>query len=375
MDYKFYLKEIEHASILETIDEVFNGASALLTPNAVMYGGAVNAVIAGLPIEGDLDIAVSNQEHMTLCKNFASSTKWIQTEGSAIPERNNSRPRLTWTSPPISHSNPYSRAKNMPISKIVSFQTTNNAVVQILESKFMTGDLLEDALEIVRRVDFACCGMAVDRYGRMLETIPGAYSDCRQRVLRIRNYQPRLDPVRVKQRMFKYIKRGWSLAIDMNTMFENLEKAKEEYRKKMEEKEKKRKSKTKRLDPLSEFETRLHTKRGLELIIRKDIIAAIGSRSMVVDIVTRIARSSEIRLKWQSTTAGTLVFTGDTPKDAYHFTRGIAKMISDKTVDRLKKVSPNFLKRYAMQKERREQLVGKNFYYNAKPKLYHTMSK
>ena len=53
-----YLKEIDHASILESIDEVFDHATSLMTPSAVMYDSTITAMIAGLSIVGDLDSCI-----------------------------------------------------------------------------------------------------------------------------------------------------------------------------------------------------------------------------------------------------------------------------------------------------------------------------
>ena len=258
-----YIKEIDHVSILEPIDEIFDHATSLMTPNAVMYGSTITSVIAGLPIEGDLDIAVSNQEYMELCQNFASSVKWLQVNGRHIPERKiptyNKGPRgfysgsaaLSAGGPSylstgmVSSKNPYEDAKQMPIKRMVAFEAVNGACVQIMETRKMSGDMLEDALEIVRKVDFTFCGMAVDMYGRMLETIPHAYDDCKQRVIRIKEYQYRTNPDAMKTRIQKYLKRGWGLTMSIDQAMLNLDKAKREFLKKKESKPKHKKYKKK----------------------------------------------------------------------------------------------------------------------------------
>jgi len=284
-----YLKEIHHVSILESIDEIFDSASSLMTPNAVMYGSTINSMIAGLPIVGDLDIAVSNQEYMTLCQNFSTSVKWLQVDGSKIPERDHSNWRTNKGELSISSSsipNPYAGARHLPISNLVAFEAVNNARVQLVESRAMTGDLLEDALAVVRKVDFACCGVAVDRYGRMLETIPRAYEDCCERIIRIHEYQARLDPMRLKARMIKYTKRGWGLAVSIDQALENLKQAKAEAAKSKSNPKKKRGNK---LPP--GYSLRQTVGKGTVIVTNKHLIREVGSRTHVRDILKHFAKT------------------------------------------------------------------------------------
>jgi len=284
-----YLKEIDHVSILESIDEVFDSATSLLTLNAVMYGSTVTALIAGLPICGDLDVAVSNQEYMKLCQNFASSVKWVQVNGKRIlersaPERSSDGTRafkLSAYNPSSDKGNPYAEAKHLPISKTATFQSLNDSRVQIIESKSMTGDRLEDALEIVRKVDFTFCGMAVDRYGRMLEAITHAYDDCNQRVIRIQDYQPLTDPKHLQHRLQKYIARGWSLTMSIDQVMANLKEAKLKYTKSMASKSKTKKKK--KPSSYVMFKTRKDKKRGYVIETKKGARRLIGSNNAVRD--------------------------------------------------------------------------------------------
>ncbi len=248
-----YLKEIEKPSLAETVDERFDSITTMLTPNAVLYGSTITSMIAGLPIEGDLDIAVSHLEFMRVAKNLANSTKWLQVEGSRITEDDFSRkankpspynpgkaserdsesmPRGYVRSsfaekprPPKSYGN----APNLPISQVVAFKTVNDVRVHIMQSKGDSGDPLEDALALVRSVDFVFCGIGMDKYGRLLEVIEGAYDDCCQRTIKVAQYSPLMKPSKLKQRFDKYIERGWSLGIDIDQAIDNLNKTREEY--------------------------------------------------------------------------------------------------------------------------------------------------
>lgn len=288
-----YLKEIDHVSILEPIDEIFDGASSLMTENAVMYGSSVTHVLAGLPIVGDLDIAVSNQEYMVMCQNFASSVKWVQVSGNNIPERSaprgGGRVELKSSYPPSLSSNkknPYAKAKHLPISNMVAFETVNRARVQLIESKAMTGDMLEDALSVVRKVDLTFCGMALDKYGRLLETIEHAYEDCLNRIIRIQDYQPRLDGKRLKQRMMKYTKRGWHLSIAMDQALLNLKRAQVEH---MLNKKKKSGRKKRIKANVPGFRIRQTVGKGVMIVIERLLLDMSGSRGFPRDVVKHYA--------------------------------------------------------------------------------------
>jgi len=287
-----YLKEIDHVSILESIDEVFDSATSLLTLNALMYGSTVTALIVGLPICGDLDIAVSNQEYMKLCQNFASSVKWVQIKGKRIAERSTSghgsdsvRAFNLTSHNSGNEKSPYAKAKHLPVSKTATFQSLNNNRVQIIESKSMTGDRLEDALEIVRKVDFTFCGMAVDRYGRMLETIAHAYDDCNQKVIRIQDYQPLMDPEHLKQRLRKYIARGWSLTMSIDQAMANLNKATMEYNKSMAGKSKVKK----KLKAYVMFKINKQKRRGFVIETSSAARRMIGSNNIIRSAVRSFA--------------------------------------------------------------------------------------
>jgi len=332
-----YLKEINHVSILESIDEVFDGATSLLTENAVMYGSSVTSVIAGLPIVGDLDVAVSNQEYMKLCQSFASSVKWVQIQGKNIPE---SKPRLkqkysfsdslpSVSAGPPSNSNPYAGAKHLPINDVVAFHTVNGACVQIVQSSTMTGDILEDALEVVRKVDFAFCGMAVDRWGRMLETIPNAYSDCLERLIRIHSYQ-------------QYLKRGWSLTFSIDQAMINLARAKTEYAKRPKKKTNRQSKKT-----ISGFRLKKMTKKGIVIETTDAFIKNIGQGTNTRDVVRHFASETRgIKINSVTNKFGRMEFWS--PGGSEKFTISKAKAI-------IRDVDDYYRQRYAKAYDRMRQ--------------------
>jgi hypothetical protein len=329
-DYKEqYLKEIKRPSLIEIVDECFDSISTMLTANAVLYGSTVTSAIAGLPIEGDLDIAVSHLEFVEMSKNLANSAKWLQVEGDQVPEDDFSRNRGWRTAggkpspyPPspnvaigyqAGRSNPskaYGRVKaspsrnadykdvpHLPISKLVAFKTVGGAKVQIVKSKESSGDPLEDALTVVRNVDFVFCGIAMDRYGRLLEVIEGAHDDCCHRIIRVAQYDPLIEPTKFMARFDKYTKRGWSLGISMDQAMENLEKARKDHQLAEAEKAKKLKEKqAKRAKIRRRSLSELYDVRPGELIFRRDFIK-ICPGAVIAENVTAVANGLGIPLE------------------------------------------------------------------------------
>lgn len=226
-----YLVEIkDHPSFIEHIDEKFDGISNLMTPNAVIYGSSLTSLISRIYADGDLDISISPQEYNTLAQRVQASEKWLQVEGEEV--KVNRHWRFGSHLFKASKSSNYKDIPDFPMDEAVAFQTTNGAKVQLIKAKSNSYDPLNDALEVVRKVDFVFCGVAMDCYGRIIEAIPHAYSDCLAGAIRVANYRPGENPDRVKARLEKYIKRGWQLSISYDTIFANLRKASEEAKKK-----------------------------------------------------------------------------------------------------------------------------------------------
>ena len=296
-----HLVEIDHVSVIEAIDEKFDGITSIMPLNSVMYGSTVTALIAKLPIVGDLDIAVSSQEFGKLTRNIAASVKWIQTAGPTILEsglRFNSTRRIALSSP----EDKYGKAKQMPISKVVSFQAVNNATVQIMEAKEMTGDMLEDALSVVRKVDFTFCGMALDRYGRMLETIPYAYDDCVQRVIRIKDYQHQTDPKQLKARIHKYVERGWNLTFSIDQAMMNLDTAKKAYLKRLAARPTRKSTKGR---SITGMRIRTYNTKGVTIEISKGLNDIMRKRGSIADVISSFtAKHYNIGMKWFHTPTG-----------------------------------------------------------------------
>lgn len=321
-----HLVEINHVSILESVDEVFDGISSMMTENAVLYGSTVTALLTGLPIRGDLDVSASASEFMTLAQNIASSTKWVQVEGSNIPEKHgDSGRRLGGVR--SSGGNPYGDAKHLPVNDVVAFTGVNGARIQVVKSRTTTGDPLEDALQVVRKVDFVFCGLAVDKYGRVLEVIPGAYSDNLQRVMRILDYQHRLDPTRLRSRFRKYLDRGYSLGVAIDTAMANLKKAKAEHEARMMVKRKKFSIKKKK----SAIWAHRPISGSIVINTAKELSVAVGSSSWLRDVIRHYAMNEfHITLMAKSSASGGLMLWADPNGDITSMSMPSANRIIEK---------------------------------------------
>lgn len=216
--------------VLEALDEKFDSVSTKMTPGSVIYGGALVSVLAGLRIEGDLDVAVSGEQFMEVAQNFSSSTKWLQVDGQRVPEREaGSRGpglKISGAYASTTPSSPYGDgSKGMPIGRVATFQNVSGGLVQVIASSKQTGNPLTDALEIVSKVDMIFCAVAIDLEGKIYEMMDGALQDCRDRRMRLGSVDPRLDPRILKARISKYARRGWHLDIDVDKAIRAIRKA------------------------------------------------------------------------------------------------------------------------------------------------------
>jgi len=344
-----YLKEIGHVSVLESVDEIFNGITSLMTQNAILYGSTITSLLTELPVVGDLDIAVSTHEYGKMTHAVTNSVKWIQASGRTIHENQGShqgwRPsglKASSSAPSIqSDRNPYEEAEHLPVSNVVSFITTNDACVQIMESKIQTGDALEDALDIVRNVDFVFCGIAVDRYGRVLEAVPNAYDDCMQRIIRINDYRPGIEAKRLKARLDKYIARGWSLGISIDQIMDNLKKANDAYAKSKAVKKKSRPALSS--TPGFRYRQIVGSKTdNVVITVNSAVINIIGNKKSIVDVVRSFGNRIDdgVKLDYSSNPGNVIEFWGANK----HLTINSAKTI-------MKQVYEYFAARHNLSRE------------------------
>jgi hypothetical protein len=202
--------------IMELIDEKFFGLSQFFTPKCVVFGGVVVAAVNGELFDGDVDVAVSPNEFPALISAISGSPKFVQQRNSSID------------SAPYRNSNLEARVRG-----IANFTTFGGKKVQIISSKRESEDSFEDALEVVRGVDFSCCAIAVDIYGQIFEVIKGAYDDCVSKKLRIVRDKGELSAISLRRRLDKYTKRGFTSVEDYMPLLLELEKNQPKEEKKM----------------------------------------------------------------------------------------------------------------------------------------------
>lgn len=231
---KDFLKEIEVPCILEILSEKWDNALELMHEDALVYGGAVRDIIAGLPLKGDLDIVGSSDPYSLMVYAFTKSTKWTPEgwvppvdssqgvksfHGRITPLTTSSRPSTRRSSPPSKYS------KHMAVDDTTSFLTFDNAKVQLIRARpsKMTG--FKAALQVAREVDLVCCGFIMDKYGRVFEVIEGAYDDCINKVLRFNKTARIMVPDDLKVRVAKLKERGWASKISISRLRKMEEKA------------------------------------------------------------------------------------------------------------------------------------------------------
>jgi len=233
------LKELGIEGVAELIAERFDDAIDLMHSDAIVYGGAIRDILAGLPLEGDLDIATDGYSYRDTSRNFRNSPKWTEKgrrwRPSSMPAAtksgrtsSNKKFSIRRDSPSSPYgdtrSNPY-EGTSMPVADTTSFVTFNSAQAQIVMSKGQSKESFDAALEIVRHVDFVCCGLAMDNTGRIFEVIEGAYEDCKNKVLRLNKSTKNINVDNLKERVTKLKKRGWESKINISAVKRKMEKA------------------------------------------------------------------------------------------------------------------------------------------------------
>lgn len=198
---KIEIEDIQHIS--EILCAHFDGFDALVTANSIIYGGAIRDVLANLPLVGDLDIIVPENEFSRVCNNFLRSPRWLDTERSTT---NNKVKNILYKS----------RYKNMPIKDTKTFKSVDDVFVQIISAKRKFGEDDNPILEVVKKTDIVCCGLIMESSGKIFEVVDGAVQDCRNRILRInKNNIGEVNLNKLKERIIKLESRGWKSEIDL----------------------------------------------------------------------------------------------------------------------------------------------------------------
>lgn len=218
-DISGYLREIENTSwIQEVIMERFDNALEFMTPDSIIYGGAIRDCIANKELLGDLDLSVSKEDFGTISDAFSTNPKWI--------------PFNQISNDGIKNSGDIAK-KLAPMSSVYSFKTLGNKVIQLVTSKYQDKDTLQSSIYVARMVDIVCCGVIMLYDGRVFEAVPGAYQDCIEGILRINQNSDSIYTEALKARVDKLVSRGWKSFINVDKVIKNIEDKKEKERKKI----------------------------------------------------------------------------------------------------------------------------------------------
>lgn len=224
-NYIAELPDTDH--VMEMINERFDGALDFLTEFSLVYGGAVRDVLAELPMEGDLDISAARCDFSKVVRTFRQSPKWqnASAKDAAFIAAQYGIPGMTL---PDIRSQP-----NRPTSNILAmeaFESYRGRKAQIAVHVKELEDPAMEALALARGADIVCCGVAMFSDGRVFEVIPGAFEDCKNRVLRLNELAEVLHIDALESRIRKLATRGWKSEIDIRS-----ETIKERRKKKREE--------------------------------------------------------------------------------------------------------------------------------------------
>lgn len=280
-----FKKEIDAPWVLEVISEKFDSAIELMSDNCVIYGGAIRDALAGLPLLGDLDMAVDQKTDMIIRPRFSDSIKWRPITQEFIPKlkdkkqisltsmqkivlqnyrkvgeqpkecierlitnlNNNSvvhfsmaggiselynrHKTTTISNKPSYRPKPHTSygeniSPNIPISNIYSYKDMDGAIVQIMKvkkSETNSGILVnafDNITHLARMVDIMCCGVVMDKNGKVFEVVEGAYEDCKKRILNINPIivDESLDIINLETRVLRLIERGWNSNIILDEL-------------------------------------------------------------------------------------------------------------------------------------------------------------
>jgi len=197
--YKQIIPDTDWVS--EIIIERFDASFELLSNNSVIYGGAVRDALAGMPLEGDLDISIPANDFNAVHQMFNVSTRWLAVGSDNMIAKPQSS---------------YDKKRPMPVIRsVIEFEGVNGARAQLICSNSRGSTKKEAALYVPRNVDIICCGVVIDRNGTVYEVVEGAYEDCQKGILRLNTSMENPSVESLKDRVAKLEARGWTNEVDM----------------------------------------------------------------------------------------------------------------------------------------------------------------
>lgn len=217
-EYLLYLQEIKNTEwVIELISEQFDDAMNMMTPNSVIYGGAVRDCLAGKDLEGDLDIAVSASECTSMINKFVRNPKWIN-----ISNKDNELRYKGFDPVDILFTETPRKRLGPKVPQIMTFETLGNKTVQIIILPPTCNDPFQTVTNMVKQVDIVCCGVILTNDNKVFEVVPNAYKDCKEHILRLNNVCYTKDIENFKQRIEKLSERGWINKIDIKKVIRTI---------------------------------------------------------------------------------------------------------------------------------------------------------
>ncbi len=194
--------------VIEHIEEKFDNALSLLDERCVVYGGAIRDSLAGLPIKGDLDISMPRNMFKVIQKKFMQSVRWHKN----IKSLN----KLS-----VSNSANPTTVKKI-LSSVETFANIADKKIQLIAPNICDevniNGIDSGIIDIVSNVDIVCCGVLTDMFGIIYEIVPGAFDDCKNKILNF-NSDIKVTHTSIKQlnlRITKLKQRGWTNNININ---------------------------------------------------------------------------------------------------------------------------------------------------------------
>lgn len=228
-----FIRELYLPNVCEILSEKFDGVTELLTENSFIYGGVLRDIVAGKEMLGDVDITVNSTEFNSLVGNFENSAKWVRDNvleyerdkakrQPSAPERF----RVKAFSSVSSGKSPrnYRESSAMRVQDVLNFVNSENQKVQIVLSSCSNLDSTDNALFPARNVDIICCGLVMDRNGRVFEVVFDAENQAKKGILRLNDIEG-LNRESLQKRVDKLVKRGWNSEIDFKKLDQKAKRA------------------------------------------------------------------------------------------------------------------------------------------------------
>ena len=199
---------------IESIDAHFDDVLCNLNPKGCfIYGGVVRDLFANIKLVGDLDIIVEAHLFNEVVNALRYSSRWSLkgvTDGD-----NYNRPV------PASEKR---KTSSGCITKIATLFDKDGYEVQLITPLEYQRELTDTipcsriAWDIVRNVDIRCSGLMMTLVGDVYEVVPGAVSDCHNRVLSVNQLvsKDNIGNNRLHKRVSKLSDRGWINKINLS---------------------------------------------------------------------------------------------------------------------------------------------------------------